>query len=70
LYELPGEPNQEGCDTTYGNKRNSFSFLMVGDMNDLGVDVMAILRVILNKWTGKAWNGLTRLSIGTVGEIL
>jgi hypothetical protein len=26
--------------------------------------------VILNKWTGKAWNGLTRLSIGTVGEIL
>jgi hypothetical protein len=70
LYELPGEPNQEGCDTTYGNKRYSFTFLMVDDMNDLGVDVRAILRLILKKRAGKAWNGLTRLSIGAIGGVL
>jgi len=46
LYELPGEPYQEGRDTKYGSKRNSCSILMVDDLNDLGVDVRTILRLI------------------------
>jgi hypothetical protein len=40
-----------------------------GHLDDLGVDGWAILKWVLNKYGGMAWNGLIWLRIGTSGGL-
>ena len=39
-------------------------------LEDSGMDERIILKCILKKWGGKAWNGLIWLRIGTGGGLL
>jgi len=38
------------------------------NLEDLGVDVIIILKLISLKWVGEAWNGLLWLRRGTGGR--
>jgi hypothetical protein len=53
-----------------GDKYTGFWWenLREGDhFGDPGVDGKITLKLIFRKWDGKAWTGLLRLRIGTVG---